>query len=291
MGLDRGGRALTPRAALLVSVLGAPAVAAPAQPADSIETRTGETLVGEIAKELPDGTVIVTRSGGAVLVPREQTKRVVRAPRPASPPRPPPADPPPSREARGIELVVRTGYTKQFGKLVDRPGGEMSGIFPSQVPLVLDLGARPSPYVFLGGSFRYAFVQLGDRFDRACSGGASCSAYGFALGGMIAVHFAPLADLDPWLGLGMAFSSEQVNAESDLGKSRLAFRGIDWLRASLGVDYKLSRTLRLGGYAELAATKYFDYVGDLDGARWGAELKDTTNHYGLTIGPRLSVIP
>ena len=285
---------MTPTVALVgLTVLGAPGSPAdPPRPLDSVETRTGDTLVGEIAKELPDGTVIVTQTGEVVLVPRDQTKRVVRAPRPAAPPpRAEAVEPPVSREARGFQLVVRSGYTKQFGKIADRQGGEMSGIFPSQVPLVLDIGARPIPQLFLGGSFRYAFVQLGDKFDTACSGSVSCSAYGFALGGMIAVHFAPLSELDPWLGVGMAFSSEQVNAQTDLGKSRLAFRGIDWLRASFGVDYKLSRVLRLGGYAELAATKYFDYVGDFDGTRYGAELKDTTSHYGLTIGPRLSVMP
>lgn len=272
-----------------VTALSVPAAAAVSTDADEVDTVGGETLTGEIVRGVTDGGVVLLTAKGPVYVPAAQVRKIRKKPPKAAASVDEPK-PEARREARGFELAVRAGYARSFGKLSERPGSDASRVFPAEIPLVLDIGVRPLPELYLGGTFRYAFTSRGEAWDNLCRDGVSCSAYGFGLGGALAVHFLPLQKIDPWIMGSVGFAAHQLNATNDDGKLRLAFRGIE-TRVAVGLDFRRSAQLHLGGFVELGIVDYIDAVGDSEGLKFGREIKDSTKHYWLTIGPRLSWMP
>ena len=61
------------------------------------------------------------------------------------------AEPMPARV--GFQMAFRTGYALPMGKVDDEPDGEMSNFYSGQVPIFIEVGGKPSPYIFLGGYF------------------------------------------------------------------------------------------------------------------------------------------
>jgi hypothetical protein len=71
---------------------------------------------------------------------------------------PPPAPEDAVPQARtGFQLALRTGYMVPFGQATGAPGDTMGNTFSGQVPLIVDIGGKLTPNVFLGGYLGLGF--------------------------------------------------------------------------------------------------------------------------------------
>lgn len=86
-------------------------------------------------------------------------------------------------EHRGFQLAFRPGVAVPFGKAV--PDVKMSDLTSVQyVPVLLDIGGKVLPQLFIGGYVGLGFGSTGGELDRVCqaNGGDSCSTFSLRFG-------------------------------------------------------------------------------------------------------------
>lgn len=189
------------------------------------------------------------------------------------------AEPPPPAST-GFQLAMRTGYSVPLGKA--EGGLAMSDLFSGQVPLFIELGGKPIPYLFLGGYLGFGFGGPAGLLKQTCGG--RCSAASFRLGVEGQVHILPAGLANPWVGYGIGFESSAIGtgAEGSLG-----FGGVEFARLGAGVDFRISQGFGVGPFVDLSLGNYSSAsIGDED-----EDLEDTALHEWVTFGARFVVFP
>ena len=73
-------------------------------------------------------------------------------------------------------MALRAGYMMPFGKAAAATGGDMSDSFTSEGEALLDVGAKVSQHVFLGGYVGIGLGGASGQLAAMCSDGeTSCS--------------------------------------------------------------------------------------------------------------------
>lgn len=234
------------------------------------------------------------------------------APRPAPPPyegsaatevrnAPPayeyePAPLPPPLGHKGFQMAFRSGVALPLGDAKDAdpgdattPGGrsELNELVGLQVPLHLDIGAKPNKHVFIGGYVSLGLGLASGALAKDCDRlGRDCRSLSFRLGAQIHYAIAPDERFNPWVGYGLGIS------RLDVGDSGLdvGFRGFDFGRFMAGLDVRLSRTIGLGPFVDFTVGKYASRSIENNGFR-DADIEGRSFHYWVTIGPRIVLLP
>ncbi len=156
--------------------------------------------------------------------------------------------PPPSASAspadNAFEVSFGLGYAQGFGdigaglpSLTDQTsaGGELQ----------LGLGWRINPH-FMVGVYGTGGLQ-------ATSGRTSGNIYTATAGLQGNFHFLPWNDWDPWIGLGTGWRGMWV--DRDVGGTD-SLQGIDVLRVTAGVDYRLNSQFAVSPYVGVGLTTF-----------------------------------
>jgi Outer membrane protein beta-barrel domain len=157
------------------------------------------------------------------------------------------------------ELSLNAGFALPLGNAT---GGNnstsMSDVINFAVPFGIQLGYRIGGVVFIGGTFSYgAFGSPSSSSFTACSNsGVSCHS-SFLRGG-VSAQWHPLGSrgLDPYVGLGLGYEWLNVSVSGNGADSSGQYGGFAWLDIPFGVDFRLSKAIRLGPYADFNLGEY-----------------------------------
>lgn len=190
---------------------------------------------------------------------------------------------PPAR--RGFEMALRTGYSIPFGSASQ--GQKMSDFATGQVPLIVDVGGKVLPELFIGGYVGLAFGGEAGAAKQACdSNGGGCVNVAVTLVIEAQYHILPAGKVNPWLGYGIGIESIAGSAGNNGGDTS-GFTGWQYARFSGGVDFRLNRVFGVGPFVDLA-------LGDYSKADFNSthlDIAQTTMHEWLTIGARFVFLP
>jgi hypothetical protein len=182
---------------------------------------------------------------------------------------------------RGFQLGVRTGVALPAGKLSE--GVAMNALSAAQIPLFLDIGAKVSRYVFLGGYASFALGGASDRWNRNACRNDDCSARSMHLGAQIQIHFGSFERTNPWIGYGLGYEWLWT-----AGFPETTYRGWEYGRFMAGVDFRLSHDFGLGPFVDATVAQY----SSLSNANVeSADISNTALHSWVTVGLRLVLFP
>jgi outer membrane protein W len=199
-------------------------------------------------------------------------------------------------EDTGFEAGLRLGYGIPLGSATDN--GDLSDAVGGQVPLILDIGYRVIPNLFIGLYAQYGFAWVGDNFDDLCDlSGASCSAHDIRLGVEGHFHFRPREKLDPWIGLGIGYEWLSMSAEQNDVELSMTFHGFEFVNLQAGLDIRVAENFYLGAFLTLTIAEFSEASVDGDapafGAQFGAngDIDDKGVHEWLLLGVRGAYAP
>jgi hypothetical protein len=182
---------------------------------------------------------------------------------------------------RGFQLGVRTGVALPAGKLSEN--NAMAALASAQIPLFLDIGAKVSRYVFLGGYAAFALGGVSDRWDRNTCRGNDCSSRSAHLGAQIQIHFGSFERVNPWIGYGIGYEWLWT-----AGFPETTYRGWEYGRFMAGFDFRLSRDFGLGPFVDATIAQYGTVSTN---AAPSTDLANTALHSWVTVGLRFVLFP
>jgi hypothetical protein len=199
--------------------------------------------------------------------------------------------PPPSK---GFQLAVRTGASVPFGQVSSTVA--MSDSFSVQVPLIFDIGAKPLPWLFVGGFLGTAIGGAAGQVLQTCQAlGVSCLGVG-ARGGVIAEYNArPGEAYDPWFGVGFGYEIGASSGSNNGNNISNSYRGFEYIHFLGGVDFRLQEWFGIGPFLDASVGSY-DFAesqsntGGLIQER-GGTVTDKSLHIWLTLGVRIVMFP
>ena len=200
---------------------------------------------------------------------------------------------PPART--GFQLALRTGYSIPMGKtglpLVDPQTGavsdHMSQATTGQVPIIVDVGGKIIPQLFLGGYFGLAFGGEAGAAKAGCEfNGGGCVSVAAYFGIEAQYHILPAGPVNPWLGYGAGFES-LVLSEGSNSSNNLSLSGFQFARLSGGVDFRVNRVFGVGPVLDFALGRYSS-VSEGSGS---IDINGGAGHQWLTLGVRFVFFP
>jgi hypothetical protein len=190
---------------------------------------------------------------------------------------PPPDLGPPSRygsgryEAnRGLQVGARVGYGAGTGIVYS--GLPVHDSSSGGIPVVVDLGVRALPQLYLGiyGGFAPIFVKSN---PVSCPDGLNCTTQQWRFGVQFDYHFIPRSRLDPYIGLGGGYEilhsniSGSVPVPTPLGtatgnvNASIIDRGWEFAAVTLGFDARFNRAVALGPFISGSINEYGIHSG------------------------------
>ncbi|MDC0711244.1 hypothetical protein POL68_22430 [Stigmatella sp. ncwal1] len=165
-------------------------------------------------------------------------------------------------EAKGFSLGLRAGVGLPFGKTTGEgrgDSGKLSNTFSALIPLQLDVGYFINSHLYVGGSFQYGLGLLAED----CGEGASCSASVMRFGANVDYHFAPLAKVDPWVGLGIGYELLSFSASATLGgqkfESSSSGGGFEFAALQGGIGFQLNKNFTVGPFVTFTVGQYSSF--------------------------------
>jgi hypothetical protein len=196
-------------------------------------------------------------------------------------------------ERTGFQMAIRTGVSVPFGDMYQ--GTKLSDFSSVQVPLLVDLGGKPIPQLFLGGYIGPSFGGAGSEMAKVCDAAdASCVGVSFRLGVEAQVHLMPQSFTNPWLGYGIGFESLAIGLSGNTGSTATSgVSGVELAHFMGGLDLRLSRVFGIGPYVDLALGHYTTLNYDDGGIRGSVTIDsaDRATHGWVTLGARFVFFP
>ena len=200
---------------------------------------------------------------------------------------------PPART--GFQFALRTGYSIPMGKTgvalpnvqTGSTGSGMSEVTTGQVPVIIDIGGKIIPQLFLGGYFGLAFGGEAGAAKAVCDyNGGACVSVSAYFGIEAQYHILPAGPVNPWLGYGAGFESLAVSEGND-SNNNLSLGGFQFARLMGGVDFRVNRTFGVGPFVDLALGRYSSAS---EGSR-SVDINGGSGHQWLTLGARFVFFP
>lgn len=246
----------------------------------------------------PDGS-----AAGTPNQPPPSPAPVVAAPPPGASgaATPPSAGEPPVEErldapkARtGFQLALRTGASIPLGDAEKNTSS--SDVFGVQVPLVVDIGAKIIPNLFVGGYLGLAFGGAGGRASSLCDQAqVDCAGVSFRFGVEAQYHILPDAKLNPWIGYGIGYEIAGFSGEKNGNKLTVGYGGIEFAHLMAGLDFRVTRAFVIGPFADFALGKYSvgtaEFVTGGVSRKTSGDLANTALHEWLTLGVKVTFFP
>jgi hypothetical protein len=145
-------------------------------------------------------------------------------------------DSPRAAPAQAFELTLGSGYNQGFGD-IDGDGFNLGDHARGGPGFRLGLGYRIDPRWMVGGYLE------GAHYLRRQNGEGDTRAWGGGMGVQGAYFFAPYSTINPWVGLGTGVRTyvlDRPNADTSFAY------GWDIVRASVGVEYRVTQTTSMG---------------------------------------------
>jgi hypothetical protein len=223
---------------------------------------------------------------------RPMTDTAEAAPKPPPPEEPPlpPGQAPPSRT--GFQIAFRTGATIPAGKISSAQ--PMADVFAMQVPLQVELGAKPIPELFIGVYAGFAFGGVSSSFERDCHlAGIDCSSRSTHVGVEVIAYLLPSGWVNPWLGYGLGYESNTQIGQAGAATATQSVSGLELAHLMSGLDVRVSRNVGLGPILDVAIGRYSSYQRDAAGSLGAvdADIEDTALHAWVSLGARLVFLP
>jgi len=204
------------------------------------------------------------------------------------------ADTEPPPEHRGFQLALRTGVSLPFGSV--NGGTAMSDAFSAQAPLLLDVGWKIIPNLFVGAFGGAAVGGAAGQVDDACAQlGVSCLGVAYRFGILAEWNFRPDKTVNPWGGYGLGYetgSSSGSNAKNSISNS---VHGFEYAHLLGGVDFRLQDWFGIGPFVDAAFGSYdvAESATNTGGRvlNRGGSVTDKTIHVWLTLGVRVVMLP
>jgi hypothetical protein len=201
---------------------------------------------------------------------------------------PPPSSlPPPARV--GFQLGLRTGLAVPLG--YSSKGEEMSNVFAPQVPIIVEIGGKVLPQLFVGGYLALGFGGAAGEAKESC-GGSTCIGIGTRFGAEVQYHFLPDAQTNPWIGYGIGYESAGMVFAEGSRTGTVSYNGFEFGHFMGGVDFRLSRTFGLGPFAGLSIGQYrrITYENGVRNIASG-DISETAIHEWFMLGLRTVFFP
>jgi hypothetical protein len=157
------------------------------------------------------------------------------------------------------ELSLNAGFALPLGYATGGDNGiKLSDDINFAVPFGIQIGYRIAGVVFVGGTFTYGpFGSPSSSLYPPCAqSGVSCNSY-FLRGGF-SVQWHPLGSrgLDPYVGIGMSYEWLSITVNNNGLAGTGQFSGFNWAEIPVGVDFRLSKAVRLGPFIDFTLGEY-----------------------------------
>jgi len=191
--------------------------------------------------------------------------------------------------ASGPEIALRSGLALPFGDVDGGANRNLDRFAGSAIPLVVEVGYRVDPTLFVGARFDYAFPQLKNPTAGANCSDISCDGSVLRLGLEGIYRFLPGDKFAPWVGLGAGYewmTADYFGTDGGLGQTVRGFHGL----LQGGGDIRVGPQLVLGPFVELSMGRFdsattraraFNITTETDD-----DISDTAWHSWLTLGLR-----
>jgi len=267
-------------------------------------------LDGSIQVYSRDDLVRIEYADGSVsrrVPPAAPVAPVVPPPAPqpsAAPAQPPPPAPKPKEEvphAFPVYFSAGIGVTFLGGDLTTQGGQALPGVYATRIADVIEteqahlsseIGLRLSPTFAVGG---YADIGAGDvpsQVKAQCqTSGWDCAGQTTHYGFLVRHTWSPLSKRPVWLTLGTGWETAGVVSNgggSGHDHDVAMYRGREYVRVGLGVDFRSNDIIGLGLYGSFSVGEY-DTFKDSTGVT--TDLVDRTTHTTGQIGLRLTLFP
>ncbi len=186
------------------------------------------------------------------------------------------------RARTGFQMAIRTGYSIPLGNAAS--GLKMSDAFGGQVPVVLDIGGKVIPNLFVGGYLGLGFGGCG----ALVQSNTGCLSDSLTIGAEIMYSILPDSRFNPWLGygIGLAASAIATNNES------IGLGGVDFGHFMGGLDFRLTRGFGIGPFVDFGLGQYSSVNETVNN---GPTVDGTVNgkalHEWLLLGAKFAIFP
>lgn len=206
------------------------------------------------------------------------------------------------RAESGVEIGARLGYAFSAGHLGAPPNGSddpLGDFVGGQIPLWLDAGYRFNPTLYLGAYFSYGFGIVNDDRQNLCrNANVSCSASDLRLGVMGMFHLPPLAQLSPWVGVGVGYEWGTFSLEqSAIGSSNTDYdwAGFEFANFQTGADYQVAQKVAIAPFLSVSLGQFRNTTTTTTTANNKVEMNNdlvkTSLHEWILIGVRVVFAP
>jgi hypothetical protein len=182
----------------------------------------------------------------------------------------------------GFQMHIRTGYSIPLGNAAN--GLKMSDAFGGQVPVILDIGGKPIPNLFIGGYLGLGFGGCGAQVQS----NTGCLSDSLTIGAEIMYSILPDSRFNPWIGygIGLAASAIATNNES------VGLGGVDFGHFMGGLDFRLTRGFGIGPFVDFGLGQYSSVNETVNN---GPTVDGTVNgkalHEWLLLGAKFTIFP
>jgi hypothetical protein len=160
------------------------------------------------------------------------------------------------------------------------------------VPLMLDIGGKLNPHVFLGAYLGLGFGGVGSEMAADCSANsATCLHASFRVGAQVQYNVAPAAKVNPWVGYGIGIESSGVGASTSSGEATAAMAGFELARLMAGVDFRMGSGIGVGPFVDLTLGRYSSATLDDGSGQETFDIRNKAMHSWLTLGVRFVLFP
>jgi hypothetical protein len=200
-------------------------------------------------------------------------------------------------------MAFRLGVAAPFGKATGAANDRLARRYAWQVPFLVDLGAKVSESIYVGGYLGFGFGDEGNsrRVDAYCDDNdddlendVSCISYTARIGAQVQYSFQPGAAVNPWVGYGIGYElaettiNDRINGRSE----KVSMGGLEIMKLSFGVDFRSSRVAGIGPFAEASLGRYSRTKTSINGQNtYNGEVDDPATHGWAMVGLRFVLFP
>ena len=193
----------------------------------------------------------------------------------------------------GFQMALRGGYAHPLGRASGASDGKMSDVTTGQIPVIVELGGKVVPNLFLGGYLGIAGGLAAGNLDDLCDeADYDCYALGIRAG--LEGHFqlVPHGRTNPWIGYGIGYETLTVSMSDGDDTGSFSVSGPEYARVMAGLDFRLSRGFGLGPFLDVSIGKYTQYKDDPPGGESDdGDIPKTGMHEWVTVGARFVFFP
>jgi hypothetical protein len=182
-------------------------------------------------------------------------------------------------------MALRTGYSVPLGSFAEN--SSMSDWLSGQVPLLIDIGGKPIPNLFVAGYLGLGFGGVAGQLKAVCDANrADCLAVSVRLGAEVQYHILPDQLANPWIGYGIGFEGASLSESVGGNTTTDSVSGFEFAHLMAGVDLRTSGIFGFGPFVDAAFGTYTSETTKINGVSTDRSIDKTAGHQWLTFGLR-----